>query len=69
MFLDRIFYVLLTRSYHDWTMSLEHGGPGAYKWDSPAMSNTSRDVAFYDAYVHYVVNGKHSSRLGQVACD
>jgi hypothetical protein len=69
VFLDRIFYVLLTRSYHDWTMSLEHGGPGAYKWDSPANSNTSRDAAFYDSYVHYVVNGKHSSRLGQVACD
>ncbi len=69
VFLDRIFYVLLTRSYHDWTISLEHGGPGAYKWDSPAMGNSSRDAAFAASWEHYVKGGSQSSRMGQVDCD
>lgn len=69
VFLDRMFYVFLSRTYHDWTIAYDNGGPGAYKWDSPANGNTSRDVAFADSYEHYVVNGKASSRLGQVSCD
>ncbi len=69
VFLDRIFYVLLTRSYHDWTISLENGGPGAYKWDAPAMGNTSRDAAFVDSWEHYVEAGRQSSHKGQVSCD
>jgi hypothetical protein len=69
VFLDRMFYVFLTRTYHDWMISMENGGPGAWKWDDPAMSNTSRDASFAASYGHYVVNGSQRSRLGQVSCD
>ena len=68
VFIDRMFYVWVTRSGYPGTISLANGGPGAWKWDHPAMSNTSRDLAFAQSYQHYVVQGKKTSRLGQVKC-
>lgn len=69
VFLDRMFYVWMTRSEYRSLALLPNGGVGAYKWDDPAMSNTSRDLAFSDSFTHYVVNGETSSRSGQVDCD
>lgn len=69
IFLDRMFYVWMTRSGFPSTLSLANGGVGAYKWDDPYNSNTSRDLAFADSFDHYVVQGLTSSRQGQVDCD
>lgn len=70
-FLDRMFYAWVTRTEHAdlFTRTAGGVGPGAYKWDDPAMSNTSRDLAFYESYEHYVVNGDDDSLAGQVECD
>lgn len=68
VFIDRMFYVWATRSNYPSTISLQNGGPGAWKWDGPAVGNTSRDLAFAESFQHYVVQGKTSSRLGPVAC-
>ena len=68
VFIDRMFYVWVTRSGYPGTLSSANGGPGAWKWDYPAMSNTSRDLAFAQSYQHYVVQGLKTSRLGQVTC-
>jgi len=68
VFLDRMFYVWATRSGYRSFMLLANGGIGAWKWDQPAMSNTSRDQAFHESFLHYSVSGATSSRLGQVTC-
>ena len=68
VFLDRMFYVWVTRSGYRSFLLDENGGPGAWKWDQPYMSNTSRDLAFSTSYLHYSVIGSTSSRLGQVSC-
>jgi hypothetical protein len=68
IFIDRMFYVWVTRSNYPSTISLQNGGPGAWKWDGPAVGNTSRDLAFAESFEHYVVQGKTSSRLGPVSC-
>ena len=66
-----MFYVWVTRTDHADLFTLADGypGPGAYKWDDPSMSNTSRDLAFEESYEHYVVTGDHTSMDGQVDCD
>lgn len=68
-FLDRMFYVTVSQTDNPWIIGAANGGPGAYKWDDPSMSNTSRDLAFYESYEHYVTNGLTSSRQGSVNCD
>jgi hypothetical protein len=68
-FLDRMFYVFAAQSDNAWVIGAANGGPGAYKWDDPSMSNTSRDLAFYESYEHYVTGGSTSSRQGSVNCD
>jgi hypothetical protein len=73
VFLDRMFYVFVTRSDHPELIALANGGPGAWKWQAPAdgndnVGNSSRDLAFRDAVEHYVVAGRRDSRLGQVDC-
>jgi hypothetical protein len=67
-FLDRMFYVWATRSGYRSLLLAENGGPGAYKWQHPHTSNTSRDLAFASSYAHYSAGGSTSSRLGQVPC-
>lgn len=66
--IDRMFYVWITRSGYPSIISLQGGGPGAWKWDGPYVSSTSRDLAFAQSFEHYVVQGKISSRLGPVSC-
>ena len=68
VFLDRMFHVWVTRSGYRWFLLDENAGPGAWKWDQPCMSNTSRDLAFSESCLHDSVNGSTSSRLGQVSC-
>jgi hypothetical protein len=75
VFLDRMFYVWMTRTDHAAMISAENGGPGAYKWQDVAetplgygVGNTSRDLAFAESFAHYSVAGLTSSRLGPVPC-
>jgi hypothetical protein len=73
VFLDRMFYVWVTRTDHAALLSAARGGPGAYKWTPPTelgygVSNTSRDLAFAESFAHYAENGLTSSRLGPVDC-
>lgn len=69
VFLDRMFYVWATRSGHPSVILQENGGVGAYKWEAADVGNTSRDLAFQEAYQHYGVMGLRTSRLGQVPCE
>lgn len=70
-FLDRQFYVWVTHTEHADLFLRSAGGvgPGAYKWDEPYMGNTSRDLAFYESYEHYVVGGNSAAREPEVVCD
>jgi hypothetical protein len=73
VFLDRMFYVFVTRSDHRELIDPANGGPGAWKWQAPAdgndnVSNSSRDLAFAESFDHYLVQGRNDSRLGQVDC-
>jgi hypothetical protein len=73
IFLDRMFYVFVTRSDHRELIDPANGGPGAWKWQAPAdgndnVTNSSRDLAFAEAFDHYLVQGRNDSRLGQVDC-
>jgi hypothetical protein len=73
IFLDRMFYVFVTRSDHRELIDPANGGPGAWKWQAPAdgndnVSNSSRDQVFAEAFDHYLVQGRNDSRLGQVDC-
>lgn len=68
VFMDRMFYVWKTRSGFPSYLSLDNGGPSAWKWDQPYMGNTSRDLAWLASFEHYAVDGSSSSRLGQVSC-
>jgi hypothetical protein len=70
-FLDRMFYVWVTQTDHAdlFNESLGYPGPGAYKWDDPSMSNTSRDLAFVESWQHYVLAGETTSREGAVDCE
>ncbi len=68
VFLDRLFYVWANLSKFPSTLLIANGGPGAWKWDQPYMSNTSRDLAFVQSLQHYAISGKKTSRLGAVPC-
>lgn len=73
VFLDRMFYVFVTRSDHRELIDPANGGPGAWKWQAPAdgndnVSNSSRDLVFAEAFDHYLVQGRNDSRLGPVDC-
>ena len=68
IFLDRMFYVWVTRTGYRQFLLSPGGGAGAYKWDAAAVSNTSRDLAFKESFQHYCIDGEISSRLGQVSC-
>lgn len=74
VFLDRMFYVWRTRSGYPSSIDLTNGGAGAWKWDQVdgseyGMSNTSRDLAFSESFMHYAVDRSSESLKGQVDCD
>ena len=75
VFIDRMFYVWMTRTGQPSMISAGNGGPGAYKWQDVAktdlgygVGNTSRDLAWAESFDHYAVQGLASSRLGPVSC-
>ena len=68
IFLDRMFYVWVTRSGYRQFLLAAAGGAGAWKWDAAAVSNTSRDLAFAESFRHYCTDVEVSSRLGPVDC-
>ncbi len=68
IFLDRMFYVWRNKSGYGSILLLANGGVGAFKWDQPDMSNTSRDQAFAESFNHYCVAGNAGSLKGQVPC-
>lgn len=75
VFIDRMFYVWMTRTGQPSMISAANGGPGAYKWQDVAktelgygVGNTSRDLAWAESFEHYAVQGLASSRLGPVSC-
>ncbi len=66
-FFDRMMYVWMAKSgYRGYVLA--GGGFGAWKWDQPKMSNTSRDAAFAASFDHYVVAEATGARLGAVPC-
>jgi hypothetical protein len=69
IFLDRLFYIWRNKSGYGSVILVENGGVGAYKWDQPSMSNTSRDLAFQQSFDHYCVLGETSSLKGPVNCN
>lgn len=71
IFLDRMFYVWVTRTRHPAAIAIASGGPGAWKWDpngSPGNSSTARDALFAESVAWYSVAGNRGSRLGPVPC-
>jgi hypothetical protein len=75
IYLDRMFYVWVTRTRHPEALAIENGGPGAWKWTPRHVeggygtTNTSRDLAFVESVRWYSIDGHRDSRLGQVPCD
>jgi hypothetical protein len=74
VYLDRMFYVWVTRTRHPGAISIDSGGPGAWKWTPRHVeggfgtTNTSRDLAFAESVRWYSIEGNRTSRLGQVPC-
>jgi len=68
VYLDRLFFVWRNKSQYGSLMFIENGGIGAWKWDDPDMSNTSRDAAFAESFNHYCVAKNTNSLKGQVPC-
>jgi len=68
IFLDRLFYVWRNKSGYGSLIYVGNGGVGAWKWDEPDMSNTSRDEAFAESFNHYCVAQNPNSLKGQVPC-
>ena len=62
-FLDRNFYVWITRSGYPGSIWDFVGGPGSYKWESPWTTRTARDDAFISAYLWYCVAPRQTSSL------
>ncbi len=70
VFLDRMFYVWVTRTRPDMVdlVRPENGGIGAWKWDASQVNNTSRDLAFAQSFDHYLIQGLRDSMRGPVDC-
>jgi hypothetical protein len=75
LFLDRMFYVWVTRTSFPNMIASQNGGPGAYKWQpvekTPqqyGVGSSSRDLAFSQRYDDYSVQGLATSLKGPVPC-
>lgn len=57
-FLDRMFYVFVNKSGYRGLLLADNGGAGAWKWDAPELSSSSRDVRFATSWDWYCRQGK-----------
>lgn len=74
-FVDRMFYVWVTRTQYPSLIHSPNGGAGAYKWqdvaDTPlryGVGSRARDAQFAASFQHYAVDRARNSRLGPVDC-
>lgn len=68
VFLDRMFYVWMTRTGFPRVLSAANGGAGSYKWQRDHLDATTRDQRFAAAWEHYCGHGRTFSLAGGVAC-
>jgi hypothetical protein len=68
VFLDRMFYVWMTRTGFPGVLAAANGGAGSYKWQRDHVDATTRDQRFAAAWEHYCRRGRTSSLAGRVAC-
>lgn len=67
-FLDRMFFVWMSRTGFPGVLAAANGGAGSYKWQRDHVDATTRDQRFADAWEHYCRRGEVSSLAGGVAC-
>jgi len=67
VFLDRMFYILASRSAFRALMLSENGGIGTYKWDEK-VRNPDRDTLFVEAWNHYCRDGATTTLRGRPGC-
>lgn len=68
VFLDRMFYVWMTRTGFPAVLAAANGGAGSYKWQRDHLDATTRDQRFAAAWEHYCGRGQTFSHAGSVAC-
>jgi hypothetical protein len=68
VFLDRMFFVWMTRTGFPGVLAAANGGAGSYKWQRDHLDATTRDQRFAAAWDHYCRRGEASSLAGSVAC-
>jgi hypothetical protein len=68
VFLDRMFYVWMTRTGFPEVLAAANGGAGSYKWQRDHLDARTRDERFAAAWEHYCRRGQRDSLAGAVAC-
>jgi hypothetical protein len=68
VFLDRMFYVWMTRTGFPGVLAAANGGAGSYKWQRGHVRAAGRDKRFAASWEHYCLHGQTSSLAGRVAC-
>ena len=68
VFLDRMFFVWMSRTGFPEVLAAANGGAGSYKWQRDHLEHTERDQRFAAAWDHYCRRGQVSSLGGSVAC-
>ncbi len=68
VFLDRMFFVWMSRTGFPGVLAAANGGAGSYKWQRGHLDSTTRDQRFAAAWEHYCRRGQTSSLAGRVAC-
>ena len=69
VFLDRMFFVWMSRTGFPGVLAAANGGAGSYKWQRGHLDSTTRDQRFAAAWEHYCRRGQTSSLAGRVACE
>jgi hypothetical protein len=67
-FLDRMFFVWMTRTGYPGIIGAANGGAGSYKWQRDHLDSATRDQRFAESWDHYCRQGLHASLAGRVAC-
>jgi hypothetical protein len=68
LFLDRMFFVWMTRTGHPEILAAANGGAGSYKWQRDHLDAATRDQRFAAAWRHYCGRGQAYSLAGEVPC-